>query len=188
MNGLNVAFGAERRLEQYKIYAGEIGSYALYDTSGVPVTSPTQVIPVDPISGEQRPSGSQGFPGFSPKNELSERRTSTSAYIDTELDLTDKLLISIAARFENYSDFGNTFNGKFASLLKLAKGFNMRWSVSSGFRAPSLAQLYFNTNFTNFTSSGASEILLSQNDSPVTNGFGIPKLKEEKCTLFISQQ
>ena len=182
LNGLNVAFGAEYRIEQYKIFAGEEGSYETYDTSGNPIRNPlTQSAPIDPISGETRPSGSQGFPGFSPKNELSERRTNKSFYVEAELDITDKFLVSVAGRAEQYSDFGNTYNAKVATRYKLTNNVNLRGSVSTGFRAPSLAQLYFNTNFTNFTSTGASEILLSQNESAVTKGFGIEKLKEEKA-------
>jgi iron complex outermembrane recepter protein len=181
LKGLNFAFGAEYRIEKYKIVAGEIGSYATYDTNGNPITNPTtQFAPIDPISGNPRPGGSQGFPGFSPKNELDKDRTSSAFYVDTELDVSDEFLLSAALRYENYSDFGNTLNMKFAYRLKLSDQISLRSSLSTGFRAPSLAQIYFNTNFTNFNATGATEVLLSQNDSPVTKGFGIEKLKEEK--------
>jgi len=181
LNGLNFAFGAEYRIERYQIDAGEIGSYATYDTNGVPITDPTtQSAPIDPISGEPRPGGSQGFPGFSPKNEVNETRNSKALYVDTELDVSKEFLVSAALRYENYSDFGNTLNLKYAYRFKLTDQISLRGSWSTGFRAPSLAQIYFNTNFTNFNSSGASEVLLSANDSPVTKGFGIDKLKEEK--------
>jgi len=181
LNGFNLAFGAEYRMEQYKIAAGEVGSYATYDTNGVPITDPTtQSAPIDPISGNPRPGGSQGFPGFSPKNVVNEGRSSKSLYVDTELDVSKEFLMSAALRYENYSDFGNTLNLKYAYRLKLTDQISLRGSMSTGFRAPSLAQIYFNTNFTNFNSSGATEVLLSANDSPVTKGFGIDKLKEEK--------
>ncbi len=181
LNGLNFAFGGEYRLENYKINAGEEGSYATYDTNGLPIVDPTtQFAPIDPISGNPRPGGSQGFPGFSPKNEVDKTRNSQALYVDTELDVSKEFLISAALRYEHYSDFGNTLNLKYAYRLKLSDNISMRGSWSTGFRAPSLAQIYFNTNFTNFNSSGASEVLLSANDSPVTKGFGIEKLKEEK--------
>jgi len=168
-------------MEQYKIAAGEEGSYATYDTNGVPITNPTtQSAPIDPVSGNPRPGGSQGFPGFSPKNVVNEGRSSKSLYVDTELDVSKEFLMSAALRYENYSDFGNTLNLKYAYRLKLTNQISLRGSMSTGFRAPSLAQIYFNTNFTNFNSSGATEVLLSANDSPVTKGFGIDKLKEEK--------
>ena len=181
LNGLNFAFGGEYRIEQYEITAGEVGSYATYDTNGLPITNPlTQSAPIDPISGNPRPGGSQGFPGFSPANEVNQQRTSTAAYVDAELDVSDEFLLGTALRYENYSDFGNTLNLKLAYKLKLSNNVSLRGSFSTGFRAPSLAQIYFNTSFTNFTSTGGTEVLLAANGSAVTQGFGIDKLKEEK--------
>lgn len=182
LNGFNLAFGAEYRTEQFTIFGGEEASYSTYDENGNPVTDPTtQTIPTDPITGDPRPGGSQGFPGYSPANEVNRNRSNVSLYADGELDVTDALLISSALRFENYSDFGSTLNGKLASRLKLTNNINLRGSISTGFRAPSLAQIYYNLQFTNFSSSGASEILLSPNNSPVTQAFGIGKLNEEKA-------
>ena len=182
LQGMNLAFGGEYRSENFEIFAGEVGSYATFDTDGVPIANPTtQLAPIDPISGNPRPGGSQGFPGYSLKNEVDKSRSSYAAYVDTELDITKEFLVSGAVRFENYSDFGNTINGKIASRFKLSDKINLRGSLSTGFRAPSLAQIYYNTNFTNFSSSGASEVLLSSNDSPVTKAFGIGSLNEEKA-------
>ncbi|MBX9887153.1 MAG: TonB-dependent receptor [Flavobacteriaceae bacterium] len=182
LNGLNIAFGTEFRVEKFKIFAGEEGSYTTYDTNGNPITDPsTQSAPVDPVTGEFRPGSSQGFPGYSPLNEVNKSRTNFSLYTDAELDITDALMISGAVRFENYSDFGSTLNGKIASRLKVSDKINVRGSVSTGFRAPSLAQVYYNLRFTNFNGSGATEVLLAPNDSPVTRAFGIQKLNEEKA-------
>lgn len=182
LNGMNLAFGAEFRTEQFSIFAGEEGSYATYDTTGRPITNPaTQSAPIDPISGEFRPGGSQGFPGYSPANEVKKNRNNVSFYTDAEFDVTKNLLVSTAVRFENYSDFGSTLNGKLAARLKATDNINFRGSLSTGFRAPSLAQVYYNLRFTNFSSGGATEVILSSNDSPVTQAFGINKLNEEKA-------
>lgn len=180
--GMNLAFGAEFRTEKFNIFAGEQGSYATYDTNGFPITNPaTQSAPIDPISGEPRPGGSQGFPGYSPANVVDKSRTNLSLYTDAEFDITDSFLVSAAVRFENYSDFGSTVNGKIATRLKASKNINFRGSLSTGFRAPSLAQIYYNLRFTNFNAGGATEVLLSPNNSPVTQAFGIGKLNEEKA-------
>ncbi|RTY95230.1 TonB-dependent receptor [Flavobacterium sp. GT3R68] len=182
LNGMNLAFGAEFRTENFIIFAGEEGSYATYDTNGMVITDPnTQSAPIDPVTGEPRPGGSQGFPGYSPANEVNQSRTNLSLYADAEFDITDSFLVSTAARFENYSDFGSTLNGKLAARLKATNNINFRGSVSTGFRAPSLAQIYYNLKFTNFNSSGATEVVLSPNNSPVTRAFGIQKLNEEKA-------
>lgn len=182
LNGFNLAFGAEYRTEQFNIFAGEEGSYATYDVNGQPITDPlNQTIPTDPVTGDPRPGGSQGFPGYSPDNVVNRSRSNVSLYADGELDVSDNFMVSSALRFENYSDFGSTLNGKIAARLKTGGNVNFRGSISSGFRAPSLAQIYYNLRFTNFSSTGASEILLSPNNSPVTQAFGIGKLNEEKA-------
>ncbi|KAF2508490.1 TonB-dependent receptor [Flavobacterium zhairuonense] len=182
MSGFNIAFGTEFRVEQFEIFAGEEGSYATYDTNGNVITDPTtQSPPIDPISGEPRPGGSQGFPGYSPLNTVNKSRTNFSLYTDAELDVTEAWMVSGAVRFENYSDFGSTINGKLASRLKITDHINARGSISTGFRAPSLAQIYYNLHFTNFNAQGAQEVLLAPNDSPVTKAFGIQKLNEEKA-------
>ena len=178
--GMNIAFGAEYRTENFIIFAGEEGSYGTYDTTGRLIIDPaTQTQPVDAASGDPRPGGSQGFPGYSPANEVDRSRSNVSLYLDTEFDLTEKLLLSAAARFENYSDFGSTLNGKLATRYKISDNFNLRGSLSSGFRAPSLAQIYYNLRFTNFVGGNALESVLSPNNSPVTASFGIGPLKEE---------
>ncbi|KRD10636.1 TonB-dependent receptor [Flavobacterium sp. Root901] len=182
LNGFNIAFGSEFRVEKFEIFAGEEGSYTTYDTNGQPITDPTtQSAPIDPISGNPRPGSSQGFPGYSPANEVNESRTNFSLYADGELDVTKAFMLNAAVRFENYSDFGSTVNGKLASRLKLGDHFNLRGSVSTGFRAPSLAQIYYNLRFTNFNASGATEVLLAPNNSEITRAFGIGKLNEEKA-------
>ncbi|WP_299252138.1 TonB-dependent receptor [uncultured Aquimarina sp.] len=182
--GLNMAFGAEYRTENFIIFAGEEGSYATYDINGLPIINPaTQIQPTftDPDTGEvsARPGGSQGFPGYSPANEVDRSRSNLSLYADAELDITDAFLLAGAARFENYSDFGSTINGKLAFRVKASDNINIRGSVSTGFRAPSLAQIYYNLRFTDFQGGIATETLLSPNNSPVTASFGIDRLKEE---------
>ncbi len=182
IEGINLAFGAEYRTENFVIFAGEEGSYGTYDVSGLLITDPaTQIQPVDPDSGDPRPGGSQGFPGYSPANEVDRGRSNFSLYADGEFDLTESFLLSAAARYENYSDFGSTLNGKLAARLRASENFNIRGSLSSGFRAPSLAQIYYNLRFTNFVGGEALESLLSPNNSPVTASFGIDRLKEEKA-------
>jgi iron complex outermembrane receptor protein len=182
LQGMNLAFGAEFRAENFNIFAGEEGSYATYDTTGRAITNPaTQSAPIDALSGELRPGGSQGFPGYSPANEVNKGRSNVSLYTDAEFDVTKNLLISTAVRFENYSDFGSTLNGKLAARLKATDNINFRGSLSTGFRAPSLAQVYYNLRFTNFNAGGATEVILSPNNSPVTQAFGINKLNEEKA-------
>ncbi|MFD2541584.1 TonB-dependent receptor domain-containing protein [Lacinutrix gracilariae] len=180
--GLSLAFGMEYRTENFGIFAGEVSSYALYDENGIPITNPaTQTVATD-SNGDELPGGSQGFPGYSPANEIDRSRTNYGIYLDTEVNFTDNFLVGGALRYENYSDFGNTFNFKIASRYKLLEdALAIRGSVSTGFRAPSLAQLYYNLIFNNIVAGESVPSLLSANNSTVTKAFGIEDLKEEKA-------
>ena len=139
LSGLNIAFGAEYRLENYEIVAGEEESYGQYTQAGELITISTQN-PSRDFFGAARPGGAQVFPGFSPANELSRDRSSIAGYFDLEADLSESFLASFATRFENYSDFGSTINFKLATLLKAGENVNLRAALNTGFRAPSLHQ------------------------------------------------
>ncbi|WP_445196147.1 TonB-dependent receptor [Tamlana sedimenti] len=178
LNGLNVAFGAEYRLENYEIVAGEEPSYGQYTQAGELITLPTQSPSVD-FFGAGRPGGSQVFPGFSPANELSRDRSSVAGYFDLEADFSETFLASFATRFENYSDFGSTINFKLATRLKASEDLNIRAAFNTGFRAPSLHQLNFNSTSTIFQDGIPVEVGTFSNDSRAAKLLGIPQLKEE---------
>ena len=163
LNGMNVAFGLEYRSENYKIFAGEQGSYA--DVDGV---------------GAGGNAGSQGFPGFQPGDATSRNRHSSAAYIDLETDVTQRFKVLTALRYERFSDFGATVNGKLAASYRVAPSVLLRGSASTGFRAPSLQQVYFSSTFTDFVSGKPLDVVLAPNGGAVANAAGIPKLKEEK--------
>lgn len=178
LEGLNVALGSEFRYEEFEIIKGEEASYAMYDVNGNIVTpdTPEGLFVTNPLSGDVRPGGSQGFPGYS--QEFNKNRNNFAAYIDTELDITKDWMISVAGRFENYSDFGSTLNGKFATRYAITPQFAFRGSVSTGFRAPSLAQKYYSLQFTNFQGGNLVTIQLAANDSDLAKLI-IPQLKQE---------
>ena len=165
LNGLNVAFGAEAREERYRIRAGEPGSYA--DVDGV---------------GEGGNAGSQGFPGFQPGDVTDRSRDSTALYMDFELDVTDRFMTAFAARYEDYSDFGDTLNGKLAAAYHATDSLLLRGSVSTGFRAPSLQQKYFSSTITDFIGGEPVDIVIAPNDSALARAAGIPNLVEEQST------
>jgi iron complex outermembrane recepter protein len=176
-SGLNFAFGAEHRVDHYNIFAGEEGSYTNYGITQQVVNG--ELVLVDTLG---KAAGSQGFPGFQPRNEVDATRSNFGGYADVELDISRSFLVSGAVRYEKYSDFGGTLNGKLATRIKVSDNFNIRGSVSTGFRAPSLQQIYFNTIYTNFVAGVPVEVLLANNQSNVTQTLGIPPLKEEKST------
>ncbi|WP_347156831.1 TonB-dependent receptor [Pontibacter chitinilyticus] len=190
MSGINIAYGAEHRYENYQIIAGEEASYVNYGKAtlvGVDGAGNDILIP-DPqgtvntrfaANGSPFAGGSQSFPGFSPKNAVNVSRTSVAAYGDVELNFTSRFMVDAAARFENYSDFGSTLNGKLAGRYIFSDAFTLRGAISNGFRAPSLHQQYYSATSTIFTSGVFIESGTFTNQSRVANLLGIPKLKEE---------
>lgn len=179
--GINFAFGMEFRTENFIIFSGEEASYALYDVNGLAIYDPAAQTVAFDSNGDDLPGGSQGFPGYSPDNEVDRSRTNMGIYVDSDFNFTDNFLVGVALRYENYSDFGNTFNYKVASRYNVNKNLALRASVSSGFRAPSLAQIYYNLIFTNIVNGQSVPSLLSANNSTVTKAFGIEPLKEEEA-------
>ncbi len=190
--GLNLAFGAEYRYENYEITAGEEGSYTnyglaswLYDSGGDSILVQDAKGPINTVfgpNGSARPGGSQVFPGFRPENELSQFRTSIAAYADLEMEITEAFLLGLAGRFENYSDFGSTINGKLAARYKITDDWSVRAAGSTGFRAPSLHQIYFNSTSTLFVDGIPTETGTFSNDSRPAQLLGIDPLTEETST------
>jgi iron complex outermembrane receptor protein len=171
--GLNLALGTEFRIDQYQIKAGEEASWRnyAYSLDGTTVIDPNLL----DFSG-----GAQSFVGFSPRDATKQSRNNIALYADAEIDLTKKFLVAGAARFENYSDFGSTLNGKLALRYQFTGSFGLRAAVSTGFRAPSLHQQYFSYSSTDILPNGElGQSGFFPNNSEVAKGLGIPKLKEE---------
>ncbi|MCE4555265.1 TonB-dependent receptor plug domain-containing protein [Roseateles cellulosilyticus] len=167
LGGSNIAFGAEYRSERYNIFAGEPGSYI--DADGLN------------FGGN---AGSQGFPGFQPADVTNRRRNSYAIYGDWEASLSPVLTIDAALRAEHYSDFGSSTTGKLSGSYKLTPEWLLRGAASTGFRAPSLQQLYFSSTFTDFIGGRPVPVQLAPNGSAITNAAGVPPLKQEKSKSF----
>lgn len=165
MAGLNVAYGAEFRIDQYTQRAGEESSYKNYNTS----------------SGAA--SGAQVFAGFVPEYAKKNSRNNLALYVDLEQDFTRKWLVEFALRYENYSDFGGTLNYKLATRYKVSDHFTLRAASSSGFRAPSMQQRFYAKTNTLFVSSPSGLVPTESgtftNESKPAQILGIPKLKQE---------
>jgi iron complex outermembrane recepter protein len=155
LSRVNVAFGAEVRRERYQIHAGEPDSYG---DGGV----------VNQF-GSRAAIGAQVFPGFRPSNAVNQSRTSVAGYLDVEGDLRSWLLLGAAARTERYSDFGSTLDGKVTARVRPDRRLVLRGSVSTGFRAPSLAQSFFSSTATNFLNLGQGLVPVESLTLPVNS-------------------
>ncbi|MEM5532735.1 TonB-dependent receptor [Pseudoalteromonas arctica] len=176
-SSVNVAVGAEYRREGYQIDAGEEASYA-QGTFG-----PGGAV-IDPVDGPFGAAGAQVFPGFTPESEGDNSRHNVSLYIDLETYLTDDWNLAVAARYEDYSDFGDTLNGKIATRYSLTEDLALRASVSTGFRAPSLQQQYFTSVATVFVDGEPTETGTFAPSSDVAKALGSPGLDAEEATNY----
>jgi len=176
-----VAIGAEIREDTYMIRAGDEYAYTDYDSvNGVPLY-PDDV----PVIERRNASGSiQAFPGIGPANAADEKRNVISFYGDIEHQVSDNLLVNGAIRYDDYDGFGDTTNFKLAANLRVTDIFRLRASASTGFRAPSMQQLYFSSFSTQFLGGVQVETGTFRNDSPVAQAIGIPELKEEESVSF----
>ena len=176
-SGINVAVGAEYRREGYEIQAGEEASYARGNFGpGGAVT--------DPVNGPFGSAGSQVFPGFTPESAGDNSRHNVSLYVDLEAFITDNWNVAIAARYEDYSDFGDTLNGKIATRYTLTEDLALRGSVSTGFRAPSLQQQYFTSVATVFVDGEPTQTGTFAPSSDVAVALGSPGLDAEEATNY----
>ncbi|MEM8660184.1 MAG: TonB-dependent receptor [Pseudomonadota bacterium] len=172
----SLAYGGELRRDEYKIKPGELYSYGDFDTENG-----------QPIYPQDAPGAIQGFNGIAPISAVDENRDVWSVYVDTEYEFSDTLLISAAIRYDDYDDFGDTFNYKLAGNLGVTDTVRLRASFSTGFRAPSMQQLFFNNISTQFVTNPedpdgpqiSAQVGTFRNDSEVAKAIGIPQLKEE---------
>ncbi|TPG14444.1 TonB-dependent receptor plug domain-containing protein [Sphingomonas oligophenolica] len=168
---LGIAFGGEYRNENFRIFRGEVASYV-----------------AGQYAARGAAPGAQVFPGFKPANEVDVSRDSFAGYGELDADVSDRLSVQLAGRYEHFSDFGSTVNGKAAGRFELVRGIAIRGSVSTGFRAPSLAQQYFSTTSTNstFVNGVATllDVLTVPVSSPVAVALGSKPLKPEKALNF----
>ena len=151
---ISVAFGVEHRTERFVTEAGELASY--------------------------EGSGSESFGGFSPENAADDYRSNIGMYTDISIDLSKAFLIGGALRYENYSDFGSNVSWKLNSRWKTADDkLAIRGSVSSGFRAPSLHQMFYTARTTTLTTNGIQQNGILNNSDPALRALGIPELNPE---------
>ncbi len=200
IKGVNVAFGAEMRIENFQITPGQEESYTkgTYGTFVAPEDNYNYTQNINP--DVKNPDGSdlilpyrgfrydfsgyspncQCFRGFTPQQQADAYRNVAAGYVDVEADFSPRFTVSGAARFENYSDFGSVLTGKLAARYSILDNLHLRGSVSSGFRAPSLHELYYAQTSTVFTPDGVPfDVGFFTNQSSAAKALGIPKLKEE---------
>jgi len=146
---LNVAFGAEYREEEFDLFAGDAASFAL-----------------GPLADQGFSSSSNGFGGF--PNTTSAKQDSTAFYVDLEADVSERLTLQGAVRFEDFSEFGDTTDFKIAGIVHATDTFRIRGAFSTGFHAPTAGQ----ANITNVTTQNVAGTLVDQGTLPLSSAAG----------------
>lgn len=155
---VSVAFGAEYLRQGYQIEAGQPESY--YQT------------------------GSSGLGGFRDSDAGSSSRHNFAQYLDLETNLTEKLGVSAAVRHEDYSDFGSNVSGSLSARYDFTPQVALRGSVSTGFRAPSLAQQNFAFTSSQLIGNTIQESGTFPANSKVAKLLGADDLKAEKSRNY----
>lgn len=187
---LNIAFGGEYRYENFRIYQGELNSYAnggrTYKPDSIPAYPAPGTKPYYSPGGPAVP-GAQVFPGFQPGDAVMAHRNVYAAYGDLEYTV-NKFLADVAGRYETYKELDATYgnlSGKLSARYDITKMIAVRGSVNSGFRAPSLHQRYFQNTSTQFVAGVPTQAFTANNYNPIVrNAFGVKELKPETSSSF----
>jgi iron complex outermembrane receptor protein len=155
---ISIGFGSEIRTENFEVIEGEQASW-----EGI---------------------GADSFAGNRPENSGKWNRYNLGGYFDLAYDVTKDFLINGTVRYEDYSDFGGATVWKLSSRYKFADDkVTLRGSVSTGFRAPTLHQIYTQKSQYSFVAGEGIQVSgLINNSSPQARILGIPKLNAEKST------
>ncbi len=151
---LNVAVGAEAREDSYQIRRGDFAS--------------------------SYKEGSQSYPGFAATDAGTHSRKNYAGYIDLALAPIPELQLDVAGRFEHYTDFGDAKIGKITARYDITPQFAVRGTLSTGFRAPTLAEEFYSA--TNVTPTAGTVQLPA--DSSAAKVLGINDLKPENSTQY----
>ncbi|MBV1908744.1 MAG: TonB-dependent receptor [Kangiellaceae bacterium] len=158
MSSLTVSYGFEFREESFEITNGDSASFT--NTLGTDVDLAVQGFSL----------GSNGFQGFNPSIAGVFSRRSKGAYFDAESYVTDSFMVDFAARYEDFSDFGSTFDWKLSTKFDITDDLAIRGSVSTGFRAPTIGQSSVRNVSTSFSPSGGLQEIATV---PPTSDTGI---------------
>jgi iron complex outermembrane receptor protein len=140
-DSLNLGFGAEWREETYTAIAGEPNSFFGF--------------------------GASGLKGVTSDDAVANARDNVAVYADLEHDVSDAVLLQYAVRYESFSDFGDTVNGKIAGRFRLSDAFALRGAVSTGFHAPTPGQSNVRTTIT--TADSVTGLLVIEGLLPPTD-------------------
>ncbi|WP_028770518.1 TonB-dependent receptor plug domain-containing protein [Silanimonas lenta] len=160
---MNLAAGLEWRKEEFEIINGDQASFE-----------------VGPLASQGFLIGSNGFPGFNPRQSGVFSRSNWAAYLDAEANFTERLLVQAAARYEDFEDFGSTANGKLTARFETSDSVALRAAASTGFRAPTPGQSNITQVTTQFINGELRDAATLAPTNPISQRFGGRQLQPEE--------
>lgn len=165
---LNLAWGLEARTEMFRITNGEPNSFHINES----------------LAAQGFGVGANGFPGFPPTDAGLSTVSSQAMYLDLEADVSYKVLLGLALRFERYPDYGNTLDGKVAARFQLNQDLAVRGAFSTGFRVPTAGQANLRNVTTEFNMGALADIATLPPTNPIAQQKGAEALTPEKSVNF----
>jgi len=164
---VNIAGGLEWHEETFTVISGDEASF----TAG-------------PLTEQGFGIGSNGFPGFKPSDAGEYTRRNYAAYVDIEAPFTEDFLMGLAVRFEDYDSFGTTTNYKVMAQYHVTEDLNIRGSVSTGFRAPTVGQANVSNVQTNLSDGVLQDSALLPPTNPIAVQLGGTELEPEESQSY----
>lgn len=165
----------------FKLPAGEVGLAAGAETRR------------EKISQVRDPASANGdFAGTGGGSNLFGNRRAHSVFAEVRAPLLKRVELSVAGRFEDYSDFGTAVKPQYSLSARATDWLLLRGSYSQGFRAPALIQL-FSAQSIAFAGGATVDPLRRNPDNPaqaaVTNSLrlvrgGNPRLDAETSRSY----
>ncbi|WP_338411396.1 TonB-dependent receptor [Pseudoalteromonas nigrifaciens] len=164
---VNIASGLEWHEETFTVISGDEASFI-----------------AGPLTDQGFGIGSNGFPGFKPSDAGEYSRRNYAAYVDIEAPFTEEFLMGLAVRFEDYDTFGTTTNYKLMAQYHLTEDLNIRGSISTGFRAPTVGQANVSNVQTNLSSGVLVDSALLPPTNPIAIQLGGQELEPEESQSY----
>lgn len=178
----SIAIGFEFRTDGFEQEAGDEVSYARGDTLCAESVNPTGDPSMTDCNGAITTPGMQGFQGYSPEMVIDTERDSYAFYIDSETQITQDWLVSVAARYEDYDDFGDTLIGKLATHYSISDNLSIRASASTGYRAPGMQQANFTQRSISLDNGELADLVTLRPHEDLAQELGFKELEEESST------
>ncbi|MCS5595609.1 MAG: TonB-dependent receptor [Porticoccaceae bacterium] len=142
------------------------------------------------VPGEQAAidGNTSGMSSVKPADAGEFSRDNIALYVDMEHDISDELMMQYALRYEDFSDFGSTVNGKVAGRYTVNDSVTLRGSLSTGFHAPTPGQANVSTMITTFdgtTGLQVEEGLVRPTSAGALAVGGAPLKEEESFNMSL---